>query len=735
MANYKPLTPWQIEGSTQRVWLGVAARLVADVDDSTPTSYHVYAEVSCYQFPGAGESANVYYYHRTSAGVVVWPPFERVQFTNGTGLVGNTRYEDLGVYEAGETVTSPDFRTGISLTSGWVYSSLVSVSYTIPVAPSSPTSVTNTRVSDQHNNVTWSLPSTTYTRLRLKRYADGTTLSGEWTIGTGTSYTDTSTGAGHSYTYKASLELVSPLGDAFTLSSAEVASNVTYNSPAAPTAISGARLAATSVRLTLANTATTSTGLEIEASQSATDWSAAVSATYSGAGLTTADFTGVSGTYYFRARNTRGSLVSEWSPVSAPIVTLVAPNPPTLLTPSTAVWNKAQNPCQLAFRHNPLDGSAQTAAEVQTSTNGGTTWSTHSLTTATQYALSVSSMASGTSVSWRARTKGAAADWSAWSAVKEFTVYSAPSVSITLKDSHGNVVTGGTLTDMPLTYEVAYVDASGTMASGSVTIGGYSEPLVGNAGTITSAEFLPDNGTEYTFSVNVASTTSLTATASASFTTDFVLPQAATLEVSDNGGIETLTVGLAEQQAGETAAVSMDVYRLSANGQVLIASAVQAGATITDRYAPLNVDYKYIVATISAAGIARKSEFAAHVKTGLWLVLWDGGAAAARWNPTGSVEIERPQKTQVYYAGRTYPVSYDGTNIADVRQTSWTLLSLAERDAFIALMNSGGRGVYKSGDGDVFMADFTLALKPEYTASHKYGEASLKITRIESEAL
>lgn len=734
MANYVALTSWQIKQSLSRPWLAVAVRLVADTDTSTTSSYHVFAEVSAYQFPGANENLGVYYYKNGT----VWPPAQRMDFTNGTGLLGTVKREDLGNVAAGSSITSPSYHTGVSLSGGWVYSQDATASYTVPVAPDAPTAISNTRVSDNQQNVAWTVPATTYTRVRLKRYTDGSTQSGSWAL-SGNSYTDTSTAAGYSYTYGAALELVPPLGEAFMLSSAEITSSATYNSPLAPTAISGARVAANTVRLTLSNTVSTSTGLEVQASTDPADWSAALTSTYAGAGLQTVDVSGIAGTYYFRARNTRGALVSDWSPISDGIVTLTPPAAPTLTAPASGgVIAKSAATVTFKWIHNPQDGSAQTAAEVAYSTDGGSTWTTANATTAQEKEISNGFSVNDT-VTWRVRTKGADPSFGSWSATRQFYVYQAPTVTITLEDENGNNVAGGTLSDMPLVYALSVSDASGSTAAATVEVGGYSEAVdTGTlAGRIEAAEFLPDNDSTYTFTASVQSSSSLAASASVTFSTAFVLPQAGTLSVTDNGGLESLTIGLAPQQPGETAADSISVYRVANGQQVLLASDLQDGATVTDYFAPLNVDYSYLVVTYSGAGIAQKVSFPARIRSSKFFAIWNGGhsTASARWNPAGSIGQSRPQRTLVQYIGRQFPVAYDGTALSDKRSMSWELISSAERDEWLQLMADGGQAVYKSGDGDVFMAVFEISFQPVFTNRNRYGSLSVDIVRIESGAL
>lgn len=737
MATYRALTNWQTAYNSQSgtTWMGAGVRIVMDADASTADSYVLYAECSAYQRPGKSSTYNCLWYYD---GQLISPPmYHSATWSNGTGAIGSTYRVLLGTYTAGQTATTDTWYIRIDF---YDYGSrdtphTLTASYTVPSAPAAPTGITNTRVSDNQNTIAWTLPSTTYTRIRLQQIADST-MAGEWTFASGlTSYVDTSTAAGHAYTYRVRLEYVPEAGEDYTLASAWVTSSATYNSPAAPTAISGARLAGTTVRVTLTNTASTSTGLEVQASTSSSDWSGAISQTFAGAGLTTADITGLGGIYYFRARNTRGALVSAWSPVSAAVATLTPPAAPTLIAPNSAVWNISTPSIVYKWQHNPLDGSAQTAAQLQTSTDGGSTWTTYTESTAQSHTVTYSGADVGKTITWRVRTKGADASYGAYSASKSFLVAQAPSISITLEDSNGNDVTNGTLTDMPLRYALTVNDPSGTVAGATVEIGGYSEDATSLSGEISAVEFLPLDGTTYTFTANVQSTSTLAASGAVTVTTSFVMPQAGTLAVSDADGIETLTVGLAAQEAGETAAVSIAVYREYAGKTVLLAQGLADGDTITDLYAPLNVDYAYIVATFSSAGIARQTRFPQRIKCSKWLVVYNGKVASAIWNPAGDIALKRPQRTLVQYIGRTYPVSYDGTALADERSMSWVLLSEDERDAFIDLMQSGGAGVYKSGDGAVFMAVFDVKFKPAYTTRTQYGTVSLTITRTESGAL
>lgn len=745
------LVLWQGVTSPQRAtsqrYLGHFVEYYVDTDASTLSSWKVYANLSAYQFASgiSAQDLNFYYFTGTHASPQYYDSdpyyYQRLRVNNTNGVLGNPVQFDAGTYASGATVT-PYYFCGNSLGGTWYYSEY-NARPVVPSAPAACATVSATRNSDTQATITWdTAPASAANILRVRRYADGT-LSQTWTYDGASNfistYVDTGIATGHAYTYTVEYGYYAStqLRDAnYTLWATATASAAIYTSPVAPSAISGARIAANTVRLTLTNTASTSTGLEVQASTSASDWGGAITSTYAGAGVTSADFAGLAGIYYFRARNTRGALVSAWSPISAAVATLTAPAAPTLISPNAAIWDISTPAVVYRWQHNPLDGSAQTAAELQTSTDGGSTWTTYSETTAQSHTVTYSGADVGKVITWRVRTKGAASSWGPYSASRTFTIVQAPTVTITLTDGNGVDVTNGTLSDMPLNYALTVNDPSGTVAAASVSIGTYSEDATALSGSIDAAEFLPENGTTYTFTATVQSTSTLAAAGSVTVSTAFIMPQAGTLSVTDNEGVETLTAGYAAQQPGESAAVSLNIYREYAGSLVLVAAGLADGDTVTDLYAPLNVEFAYIVATFSAAGIATQTRFPQRISCNKWQVIYGGGkVAAAIWNPAGEIALKRPQRTMVQYIGRKYPVSYDGTALSDERTMTWVLLSEEERDAFIDLMESGGVGVYKSGDGAVFMAAFDVKFKPAYTTRTQYGTVSLTITRTESGAL
>jgi hypothetical protein len=195
---------------------------------------------------------------------------------------------------------------------------------------------------------------------------------------------------------------------------------------------------------------------------------------------------------------------------------------------------------------------------------------------------------------------------------------------------------------------------------------------------------------------------------------------------------------------GSADAVSISVARVNADGLTPLITDGASGAGAVDKYAPLNTPYQYAVTTMSSANAVKTVYVDNEIITDLWFAYWthkDGDTvtemtASAKWNPdNGGIQIARPQKTRVYYAGRKDPVSYDGSAVALSETPSWMLVDRSEAQPFVQLVEDGGRGVYKSCDGWVYHADFDLTLSPKYTAIGYYGGIMLSVTRIAGDQL
>ena len=184
-------------------------------------------------------------------------------------------------------------------------------------------------------------------------------------------------------------------------------------------------------------------------------------------------------------------------------------------------------------------------------------------------------------------------------------------------------------------------------------------------------------------------------------------------------------------------AVGASLYRVTDEGRVLLAENMAQDAGYTDKYAPLNTPYHYEVVTVAASTAVAVETFDNQLETLRWFAYWGAdGIAWAKWTPSGSYKLTRPDKKRVHYVGREYPVSYDGTSLDETHSISWTVVDMDDwSNGFVQLMHDGGRGVYKSVDGKVFRADFELTNAPNYTSLVKMGQLSLQIYRIDGDAL
>lgn len=602
------------------------------------------------------------------------------------------------------------------------------LTFTVPRTAGTITGLSATRVSDNQVNLSWTNPST-IDGVGIEVSIDGGSWSQVGFIGVATSYQYTQASAGHSYQFRVWAAYKANIG---------TASNVVTvtMTPSAPQSISVAASGGTNVTVTLANDSAVATSLEYQTStDGGSTWSA--STEVSGSPVTSFS-TSVSGTALIRVRNKNATGISAWL-VSDPITTICPPAPPTLRTPSGIVYDMAQGDIEFSWLHNSLDGSSQTAYQLRYARNGGA-WTTLSGTTAQSRTVSLGTFTAGDSVTWQVRTKGADANYSDWSPSGVFNVYTAPTLSITSP--------GATVTGMPISLTATYSDMAGftcQAATASLTKDGrtlFSEAATINGTSITSSldvsEFLPTNGESYTVVVTARSSSSLQTSANATFTVDFVEPVDGELSIVNDldNGYASITATYDNAGAAEPA-VSISVSRVNADGSITpLLTDGASGSGLVDRYAPLNTPYQYAVTTKASSQAVKTVYVDNIIESDYWFAYWGDNIAKAKWNPdNGGIQITRPSKTRVYYAGRRDPVSYDGHAVALTETPSWMFIGKDEVDAFVKLIEDGGRGIYKSCDGWVYHADFDLTLTPSYTAIGYYGGASLGITRIAGERL
>ena len=515
----------------------------------------------------------------------------------------------------------------------------------IPItAPNAATGVTNTRNSDNKNTVSWTNGATSTTKPRssinIKRQVDG----GAFVIfATGiapssTSYADTTTQANHSYAYE--VESVNSAG-----STTSTSSQTTYNTPTAPGTPKAVRASGSAVSVTFDNGGNTQTQTEWQRSTDKMNWTNAV-AIIGVAVVSLYDSPGA-GSFYYRFRNVRGTLASDWSLPSNEVVTIIAPAAPTLRFPvSGKVVSMVASSVRLEWTHNPIDGSAQTSAQVRISINDGGSWATTTINGADQFFDALMSWPVNTTITWSVRTKGAHTDYGPYSSNRTFIVRQVPQVTIT------SPISGSTLTNMPLMVTWNYSDSSGTQAEATLSLVNeagvrvYTERILGATTSIevSTAEFLPDNNSTYTLLLGVYSTSSLSAETTSILIISYVAPASpiGVIDVNHNlGSVSILAIAGVDPLLPATIAVG--IFRRRDDDTLLsLANWVPSGTSVIDPYPPLDVPLTYVIAAYTASGISASSEFksiinsnfAAYINYGKSYAQIARIALAATWDQT-----------------------------------------------------------------------------------------------------
>ena len=413
------------------------------------------------------------------------------------------------------------------------------------------------------------------------------------------------------------------------------------------------------------------------------------------------------------------------------------PKAPTLKSPASGVVvDVSGDSVTFKWSHNPTDGSPQTAAQIQHSTNGGSSWTTVEVSGSAQ-SKAVAMFLVNSTVTWRVRTKGEHPDYGEWSETRALYVKAAPSVRF-LEPSNGF-----TASQMPLAVSLSYEDISGSLAALNLVVERDGATVyTRNMGTqtavsIEATEWLPENGASYTLRAEARSSSTLSASAECGVSFEFPPPMRGTVKVVPDSetGCAHLKVSTVNE-AGLEKPAKFSVLRMSGNGSVLVREGLKDGEEFTDKYAPLNTDYQYEVVSFSETGAYATNRVDARVNSKWWFFYFaDGDMARALWNPAGSISLSRPQDELVHYWGRTLPVFYGGTALEESRQFSATVETKEMALAFRRLLESGGRAVYKSADGDVLHVKETHSVKPAYTASGFYGTVTVKMSRIDGEVL
>lgn len=497
---------------------------------------------------------------------------------------------------------------------------------------------------------------------------------------------------------------------------------------------------------------------------------------------------------------TVGDGKSEWAPDDNGVETniLAPPSKPNLIMP---VDNQKviidSDTVRLAWIHSPVDGTAQTNVKIEVKIGESGTWTdVSSMTeapainpTGAYYDLPLRLFSVNDTVYWRVATKGSHADYSEYNE-KNFKILDRPQIAIT------SITDMETISYLPISVVWSYQDSSGTIDKLQLNVKKddeiiYTVPVdltdLPSANTYVLSDFLFDDEEDYVISITSTSTSGVDASAEVHIKIEYTnleLPNGfnmmaffdeetgcAHISVERSENISPLPPAPDEdtppEDEQEEAIIVSDarvrkiyVYRVYNGKTELVEGAVQdinldeyssrMAYSFIDRMNPINAEFTYKLLQITEFGeVSVSYETEQFYETLWWYVYWgNDNIIKTRWNPQGSASMGRPQRQEVRYSGREYPVVYDSEANEEAYTYTFTILKDAPiylddeeysgreiLEQFKAMMRAGGRGIWKSFEGDVYHAKF------DFSWSSNYGEqnavpgwnCTLNVSRMEGE--
>jgi hypothetical protein len=570
-------------------------------------------------------------------------------------------------------------------TSGTAHAATVATSHVTAQKPAdppaAPTSATVTRVSDTQQTVSWTNNATSaapYASLVLER-ADNVTGAATYyalasLAGTVATYSDTTTCADRTYTYR--VKAVNGVGSSAYATTAHV-----HTMPAAPTAAL-ASADTTNVVVTWGNAATVDENVEVEKSVGGGAYAALAASPLAADAVTVTDVGPArTSTLAYRVRTVvdrglGGALLSAWA-VSNTLAAYAVPNAPVSLTPSGTPQD-ASGTITLAWAHNPTDGSQQTAYEAQYRVVGAGSWTSVAKTTSalSEHALSAGTLTNGNTYEWQVKTYGQHVTGSAWSSSATFVASAKPVAAITSPATDGASYVTATLA---VTWTYSDAEAKAQTA--------YRATLYGDAsgvhGPILEAVEIASAVVTHTFTYSMTNTTTYHVGVSVRdgdnlwgdevlrrFVVAFVAPMTPTFTATydDSNGSVAVAITNPTPTGSEPAASHNRLYNTIDGARELIADNVAVNGSATD-YLPLIGGLNtYEVECVSVTPTVATSAACAMTITSAY-VFFNVGAAhdsvvAVRY--AASLDARTGRQVVLHqFEGRDYPVAYQGDAITE----------------------------------------------------------------------
>jgi hypothetical protein len=564
-----------------------------------------------------------------------------------------------------------------------------------------------------------------------------TTLSSSITT---TSYTYSGTSADKLYQYRVAAS------DDTVWSSYKQSSSVATK-PAAPSSISLEYAGGNNVLITLVNTSKIATGLEVQYSADKSTWTAATTKSGLVTSLTYTETT--PGTYYFRARNTRGSYSSAWIVSANAIAVKTKPNKP--------VWNSnsiyvdyTQGDAILKFKYTSDD-----KAPIRR--------------------LNITCVYDTTFIAYQDFTSDEYIEWLEFpidfSEIWDCSYGKSATVEITATNETGTSETSDVLTVFFVEADPIYLETTATarvfnnypvglnfwtdgddlktniyIYKKGATDKGNSVATIDNKKQYTltfpnSKAFNFENGIYIAYAEASNKTTGLISNTQIEFRCTWLQPRTLIpiLTYDEETGCLTIT---AEKDTTALQRAEPDEWIL-----YLIKDGVRTELMRTSDLSASYVDWKafvdgsssYEIVSKALNGLTSSSEiktFKHSRRSTAYFYYYPIGSetikvASTRYNQSEDIDLTQPNRKQVYYAGRTFPLSYNNTNRGDSRSISAYLTSQEEIDSWIELWKQGGRCIFKN-DSELFECDVDISFSPVHKGIPA-GELKITVTRLNDE--
>lgn len=491
--------------------------------------------------------------------------------------------------------------------------------------------------------------------------------------------------------------------------------------------------------------------------------------------------------YFFRVRAVNERGYSAWSEVKSIVIGKKPSAPTTWSSTTTCIVGES---LILYWVHNSEDGSSQTTAELELTIGGKTQTKTITNTTdedekdkTSSYAIDTSVYTEGTQIEWRVRTAGITNEYGDWSVQRTVDIYAPPTLELNVVNKSGSVLStitsfpfyvkgvAGPNTQKPIGYHLAVisnesyetVDEIGNSKIVSVGDEIYSKyfDISTNLNAELSANNIDlENNVEYTVSCTVSMNSGLTCTSTTTFTvswTDEIYEPNAEVGY-DKDTVTTYIRPYCEDEDGELISdVTLAVYRREFDGSFteIGKGLVNSGNSfITDPHPALDYARYRIVATSISTGAVSYYDLPGYPVGEKAVIIqwnetwrpfetsnedemntppWSGSLLRLPYNIDVS-EDSNQDVSLVEYIGRSYPVSYYGTQLGS--SSTWNVdIDKEDKETIYALRRLSvwlGDVYVREPSGSGYWANIKVSF------SQKHCEVTvpvtLKLTRVEGGA-